>query len=58
MPRISEYGKSYGVRFKKKVEKELTKYCIEREVNPSTPIQEAVECFLMNPKCKARRRTL
>jgi len=56
MTRVSRYGKPHAVRFKKAINKALITFCIEKEVNESDVIQEAVECFLMNPKCLARKR--
>jgi hypothetical protein len=56
MTKVSRYGKPHGVRFIKDVEKALLALCKKREVNESNIIQEAVECYLLNPKCVARRR--
>ncbi len=56
MPRISEYGDPKAVRFEKVIEKELAKFCKKNQKRPSSVIQSAVECFLLNPKCKAKRR--
>jgi hypothetical protein len=56
-PRASEYGKPHAVRFKKEIDKKLAVYCLENpNKRPSSIIQDAVECFLMNPNCKAKRR--
>jgi len=56
MARVSRYGKPYATRFKKAIEKKLQQYCIEHEVNESDVIQAAVECFLNNSECVAKRR--
>jgi len=58
MPRIKKYGKAHAVRFKKDVEKKLLQVCIQKEVNKSDIIQNAVECYLFNKKCFAKRRSL
>jgi hypothetical protein len=58
MGRVSRYGKPHAVRFKKVVDKALITFCIEKELNESDVIQEAVECFLMNHKCSARKRLM
>lgn len=55
-PRVAEYGKAYSVRFKKRLDKELQKYCLDREIRPSTAIQASIECFLENPSCEAHKR--
>lgn len=54
MQRIKEYGDPHGVRFRKKIDRELAAFCAREEVQPSTVIQTAVECFLLNKDCKAR----
>ena len=56
MPRLVRFGKPYAVRFRKELEKDLITLCINNEINESEVIQQAVECFLKNSKCFARRR--
>lgn len=57
--RVTKYSKPYGVRFTKRVESELIKYRVNHpELNRSDVIQNAVECFLFNKKCLAKRRLL
>lgn len=56
MVKRSEYGKPHGVRFVKELEKEFLAYCALHEKNEATVIHEAVECFLRNPNCLAKRR--
>lgn len=55
MTRITKYGKPYSARFLKHTEKDLLKYCLDRELNPSDVIHDAVECFLHTKNCKARK---
>jgi hypothetical protein len=54
--RISEYGKAHAVRFKKKTDKALSVFCLDNEVRLSRVIQSAVECFLKNSNCVARKK--
>lgn len=53
--KASKYGKVFGVRFPKEIEKELIKYAIESEVNESDIIKSAVICFLSNKDCQAKK---
>lgn len=55
MTKLVRYGKPHAARFKNLIEKKLQQYCLEKEVNESDVIQVAVECFLSNDDCKARR---
>jgi hypothetical protein len=57
-PRVSEYSKAHAVRFKKSIEKDLTVYYIDNEIRLSRIIQMAVECFLKNKDCIARKKLL
>ncbi|MFA4991388.1 MAG: hypothetical protein WC569_02290 [Candidatus Omnitrophota bacterium] len=58
--RIKKYSKgAYAVRFKIHVEKALLKYIAKHpETSKSDIIQNAVECWLFNKKCLAKRRLI
>jgi hypothetical protein len=56
MPRITDHADPRGVRFTKKIDKEITAFCTIHEIRPSTLIQMAVECFLKNEQCFARKK--
>ncbi len=59
MSRISNHTKApRGVRFKKKIDKEIVAFCAIHEIRPSTLIQMAVECFLKNDNCLAREKAV
>jgi hypothetical protein len=56
--KISEYGDARAVRFRKNIDKELHLLCMEKEIRISSVIQAAVECFLRNKNCHARKKVL
>lgn len=59
MPRLSDHTeKPRGVRFNKKIDKEIIVFCTIHEIRPSTLIQIAVECFLKNDRCLARQKAI
>lgn len=57
-PRISEYGKSHSVRFRKNTERDLSMFSIEHSIKVSRIIQVAVACFLTHPECLAKHKIL
>ena len=58
MTRERRYGRPKATRFRLAVDQHLEKFCEEKKISPSRVIQEAVECFLFNPKCQARKRRI
>lgn len=56
--RPTEYGKPHAVRFRKKIDKDLALFCVENETKVSRVIQVAVECFLRNTDCLARKEVM
>ena len=58
MARVKRYSeRPHPVRFHKRIDAELAKYLSNHpDVTKSDIIQNAVECFLCNKKCKARLR--
>jgi len=53
---FTKYSKVYSSRLKSRIEKLLIQYCVEKEETPSEVIQTALECFLTNPNCLARKK--
>lgn len=57
MKRASKYGKPRTVRFRRYNDTAVQKYVLDHnDVTISDVVNDAVECFLRNPKCLAHRR--
>jgi hypothetical protein len=58
MAKVSKYGDPRSTRLLKHVDKKLRQFCIEHELNESDVMQAAIECFLTNEDCLARRKSV
>ena len=56
MTKVAKMGKPHAVRFLKRIDSKLIKFCKEQDINESDVIQYAVGCFLQDKRCLGRKR--